>query len=93
MVLRKNKIHSHIDSMADEILGYIKEKEQFFDDRWVPAKDIRNDLELNFVSVPKNNIQYGKKGWLFAILARMLEDNSLVEFNKVNGSSFYRSVS
>ncbi|MCG9745974.1 hypothetical protein [Shewanella sp. Isolate8] len=92
MSSRKDRIHSHIDAIAHEILEYIKDKEQFDSERWVPAKEIRKDLELNFVSVPKNNTQYGKKGWLFAIVARVLEDNNLVEFNKVNGNSFYRSV-
>lgn len=47
----------------------------------VPAAHIKNSLRLNFVAVPKAGKQYGEKGWLFAILARMLEDeNLLVDF-------------
>ena len=90
---RKDRIHEHINAIADEVLGYIKEKEPFFADRWVPASEIKTDLELKFVSVPIANKQYGPKGWLFAIVARMLEDANLVEFQKVDSRSFYRSVS
>ena len=89
---RKERIHEHINAISDEVLAYIKEREDMFADRWVPASEIKNDLELAFVSVPKANKQYGPKGWLFAIVARMLEDANLVEFRKVASRSYYRST-
>jgi hypothetical protein len=46
------------------------------------ARRIKNALELNFLAVPKEGEQYGEKGWLFAILARMLEDKGFVDHKK-----------
>jgi hypothetical protein len=43
------------------------------------------------VAVPREGEQYGEKGWLFAILARMLEDEGLVEYRKDGNRAFYRS--
>lgn len=57
----------------------------------LPSTEIKHDLELNYVSVPTANKQYGPKGWLFAIAARILEDQNLVEYRKVDSRSFYRS--
>ena len=88
---RKERIHSLIEQIGNEVLSHIKEKEGFYIDRWVPASEVKDDLELNFVSVPKANKQYGPKGWLFAIVTRQLEDKDLVEFHKVGSRSFYRS--
>jgi hypothetical protein len=90
---RKTVIHSHLNAITSEMLGFIKDNEAYFSDGWVPAAEIKRSLELNFVAVPKENTQYGQKGWLFAILARMLEDNDLVEFKKEGSRSFYRSIS
>ena len=91
MSSRKDAIHSYVELIAMEVLEHIKEKEGFFQDRWVPSVEIKSDLELNFVAVPKSNEQYGPKGWLMAIAARMLEDKELVEFKKIGSRSFYRS--
>ena len=88
---RKERIHQQINALANEILEYIKEKEAFFPERWVPASEVKVELDLNFVAVPQENKQYGPKGWLFAILARMLEDKNLVDFKKIGSRSFYRS--
>ena len=89
---RKAIIHSHLKSIANEMLGFIKDNESNYPDKWVPAADIKRILDLNFVAVPKQNTQYGQKGWLFAILARLLEDDNQVEFKKDGARSFYRST-
>ena len=52
---------------------------------------IKQSLALNFVAVPKGGKQYGEKGWLFAILARILEDRGLLEHNKNGSRAFYRA--
>ena len=88
---RKTAIHSLLKIISYELQEYIKELEPSFEDRWVPAADIKNSLELNFVAVPRENIHYGEKCWLFAILARMLEDEGLVDYKKDGNRAFYRS--
>lgn len=88
---RKERIHEHIDAIADEVLGEIKTREGLHPDRWVPASDVKNALELNFVCVPQAGTQYGERGWLFGIIARLLEDRNLVEFSKAGSRSYYRS--
>lgn len=90
-MLRKDRVHQHINSIAAEVLEEIKERESASFERWVPANEIKDVLELNFVSVPRANKQYGPKGWLFAIVARKLEDDGLVEYKKVGNRAFYRS--
>jgi hypothetical protein len=87
----KTAIHSLLKVIAFELLEYIKDREPFFSDRWVPAAEIKNELELNFVAVPQMGEQYGEKGWLFAILARILEDEGTVEYRKKGSRAFYRS--
>lgn len=88
---RKTAIHSLLRVIAFELLEYIRECESSFEHRWVPAADIKNALELNFVAVPKQGEQYGEKGWFFAILARILEDQNLVEYRKEGSRAFYRT--
>jgi hypothetical protein len=88
---RKARIHQHIHGIANEILNQIKETEGLFPERWVPAIEIKEELDLNFASVPQANRQYGPKGWLFAIAARSPEDKDLVEYEKVGSRAFYRS--
>lgn len=74
-----------------EVLAHIKDKESQFPERWVPSVEINNQLGLKFVAVPKNNKPDRLKGWLLAIVARILEDKNLVEFKKTGDRSFYRS--
>ncbi|HEY8085347.1 MAG TPA: hypothetical protein VIE69_07065 [Methylophilaceae bacterium] len=90
---RKDAIHKLLNDAALELLAYIKDSESEFkgNNRWVPAAKIRNDLDLSFVAVPKSGIQYGRKGWVFATLARMLEDNSFIEHKKLGSRAYYRS--
>ena len=90
---RKERIHEMLAKLAQEVLEYIKEKESSYKDRWVPSIHIKKALDLNFVCVPKNNKQYGEKGWLLAILARILEDKGQIEHNKIGNRAFFRSLS
>lgn len=91
---RKDVIHKLLDDAAIELLAFIKDCESKFKDRdrWVPAAEIKDNLDLNFVAVPRSGKQYGPKGWVFATLARMLEDKSLVEYKKTGSRAFYRSA-
>jgi hypothetical protein len=75
-----------------EILNFILEVESRFENRWVPQKHINKSLELNFTAVPKSNRDQKATGWFFSIIARMLEDEDLIEFKKVDGVSYYRSL-
>ena len=90
---RKDTIHKLLNQAALELLAFIKESESKFKDQdhWVPAAEIKDNLDLNFVAVPRSGIQYGEKGWVFATLARMLEDKSLVEYKKMGSRAFYHS--
>lgn len=91
---QKDTIHKLLNDAALELLAFIKDSESKFkaQERWVPAAEIKDNLDLNFVAVPKTGIQYGKKGWVFATLARMLEDKALVEYKKIGSRAFYRSI-
>lgn len=90
----KENLHKLLQAAAIELQAYIRESEEQFqqDDCWVPASEIKRKLELNFVAVPKANKQYGEKGWLFATLARMLEDRGLLEYQKIGSRAYYRSI-
>lgn len=88
---RKQKIHDLLHNMADELLAYIKEQEHNYEDGWVPAVHVKRALDLNFMAVPKQNKQYGEKGWLLQVLARMLEDKGLLLHKKLGNRAFYRS--
>ncbi|TWJ18884.1 hypothetical protein [Geobacter argillaceus] len=87
----KERIHGLLKEMSMEVLNYIRSQEASAKDRWVPAAQVRSKLELNFVAVPKNNKQYGEKGWLFAIIARLLEDQNLIEYKKIDGKAYCRT--
>ena len=87
----RRKIHGHIQAAADELLEYVRASESGHPERWVPAIQIKDALELNFVAVPQGGNQYGPKGWLFAILARILEDQGRIEHKKVGSRAFFRS--
>lgn len=89
---RKDAIHSLLEIIMFELLQFIKESESSFHQGWVPATHIKDKLDLNFAAVPVENKQYGAKGWLFATLARMLEDQKLVEYKKVGSRAMYRSL-
>jgi hypothetical protein len=88
----KEIIHQKITDISQEVLAFIREEEPKFDERWVPAIHIKTTLGLSFVAVPQVNRQYGKKGWLFLIITRLLEDQNLIEYRKSGNRAFYRSV-
>jgi hypothetical protein len=88
----KERIHRHIEAAADELLQFITSSEAAYPDRWVPAAHIKTKLELNFVAVPRaNKVPRGEKGWLFATLARLLEDQGRLKYRKLGNRAFYRS--
>lgn len=88
---RKDRIRKMVRQLASEVYEFIQESEGEYPDRWVPAADIKNTLGLRYSVVPRSRIQYSEKGWLFAILARMLEDDGRLEYKKVGSRAFYRS--
>ena len=91
---RKETIHRLLNDAALELLAFIKESESNFkeQDYWVPATEVKESLDLKFVAVPRSGTQYGEKGWVFATLARMLEDKRLLEHKKIGSRAFYRSA-
>jgi hypothetical protein len=88
---RKTAVHRHLEAAAMELLEFIKERMPLERDGWVPASEIKQSLGLNFVAVPRAGKQYGERGWLFATLARMLEDRELLEYRKVGSRAYYRA--
>lgn len=88
---RKIKILNLLEETAMEIYGFIKEVETSYPERWVPAVDIKNDLDLKYSSYPLENVIDNKTGWLFATFARMLQEKGIVEFRKSGTRSFYRT--
>lgn len=89
--MRKAKIYALLDEAAMEIYSFVKEIENSYTERWVPAADIKNDLELKFSSYPIENEIDNKTGWLFATFARMLQEKDLLEFRKAGARSYYRT--
>jgi hypothetical protein len=89
---RKTRVHDFLKQIAEEILLEIKEQEPNYSERWVSAAQIKKDLELDFVAVPKANKQYGEKGWFFAIITRMLEDENKIEYKKTGSRAYYRTI-
>jgi hypothetical protein len=87
----KARIHALIQQCADEMLTFIVGTERSYPERWVPAIDVKEALKLNFVAVPSAGVQRGEKGWLFAILARILEDQGRLEYKRVGSRSYCRS--
>lgn len=87
---RKEKINQHIHAIAEEILGYIRENESPENDRWVPSTDINEKLDLKYNPSPKTAKTQGRKQWLFSVMARILEDQNKVEYEKKDGGVYYR---
>jgi hypothetical protein len=89
----KDKVQVLLRECCNEVLSYIRERESLHSDRWVPATDVNDGLAINFSAVPKNSKNpSGQRGWLFATLARMLEDAGALEHRKEGTRSFYRST-
>ena len=88
----KTAIHEQIKICCDILLEQIIEMEPLHEGRWVPAAEIKRVLDLNFVAVPKANTPHGEKGWFFATLARMLEDQGRLIYEKRGSRAYYRSI-
>lgn len=90
-MIGKQRIHELLNEAAGEILNFIKEYEGAFSGRWIPDTFIRNQLDLNISPYQKKGIASCHKGCFFAVLARVLEENDLVEYQVRNKLIFYRS--
>lgn len=87
----KANIAELFNAIAGEVCSFIKESEAGFAEGWVPAAYVKDQLELKKSSYPKSNLIDNKTGWLFATIARYLEDKQKIEFRKVGNRSFYRT--
>ncbi len=87
----KTKTHELFSGMCNEVLSFIKESETSFSEGWVPATHIKEQLDLNMSAYPQGNKIDNKTGWLFATIARFLQDKDLVDFKKVGSRSYYKS--
>ncbi|RDH80894.1 MAG: hypothetical protein DIZ78_17695 [endosymbiont of Escarpia spicata] len=88
---KKEKVHRLFGLLADEVLEFIRESESSFSEKWVPSVYIKDQLDLNMSAYPQGNKIDNKTGWLFATIARHLEDRNLLEFHKIGQRSYYRS--
>jgi hypothetical protein len=89
--MRKRRFTASCTSAATRS-SFVREREPLHPDRWVPAAEVKKGLDLNLVAVPKSSKQYGEKGWLFATLARMLEDEGRLEYRREGSRSYCRSI-
>jgi hypothetical protein len=90
-VSKRQAVAELFDAMAGEVCSFIKDSESGFSEGWVPAAYIKDQLDLKKASYPQSNKIDNKTGWLFAILARHLEDQGKVKFKKNGSRSFYKS--
>ncbi len=88
----KLKVHDYFQLMSDSVFAFIKESESGFTERdgWVPATYIKDQLELKKSSYPQGNKIDNETGWLFATIARHLQDQSRVDYKKIGSRSFYK---
>lgn len=87
---RRENINRHIDAIAEEIFEHIKENQSKFPDRWMPAIEIKEELDLKRNTYPMGNKINQKGSWLFNIMARILEEKDKVEYKKEDGRAYYR---
>lgn len=87
----KQKVDDLFNLMCDEVYLFIKSEESGFTEGWVPATHIKDQLGLKKSSYPQSNEIDNKTGWLFAIIARHLEDKNKVIFKKIGSRSFYKT--
>lgn len=89
----REKIHALLKECCDEVLAFMQERETLYADRLVPATDVNDGLDINFSAVPRHSADpNGQKGWLFATLARMLEDDGRLEHHKKGSRSYYKVI-
>lgn len=88
----KKRIRGFIDDAASELHTFILKRQCTEPEGWVAAAEIKKMLELDLPAGPKSGGQ-GQRGWLFATLARLLEDKGQLQHKKgTNGRSFYKAV-
>ena len=87
----KESIHLLFDEMCMEMASFIKEAESAHTEGWVPATLIKDQLELKKSSYPQGNVTDNETGWLFATMARHLQDKNLVSFKKEGSRSYYKT--
>ena len=87
----KRNMHLHLQECANELLAFVQSCEADYSERWVPTIHIKDALGLKFVATPQAAKQYRPNGWLFAILARILEDQGRLDHKRVGSRSFCRS--
>lgn len=88
----KIRIHELIDKISKEVYEFIKESENSFNEGWVPATYIKDELGLKLSSYPQENEIDHKTGWFFATIARYLQDKNKVKFKKTGNRSFYKTL-
>ena len=89
----KQKVHELFDEMSDEVHEFIKSSELGFSEGWVPATFIKDQLDLKKSAYPQGNDIDNKTGWLFATIARHLQDKEKLLYKKVGSRSFYKTGS
>ena len=90
--MSRENIRRLLRECCREMLAYIKQRESGHVDRWVPAAELERDLDFDFVGVLKSGVEQAQKSSLFAMFARMLQEQSLLECKSENGGAHYRST-
>lgn len=85
-----SKIRQLFDEISNVVYAFVKESQSNFVGGWVPAAYIKDQLDLKKYSYPQGNKIDNKTGWLFATIARHLQDQNRIEFKKIGSRSFYR---
>ncbi|WP_354625494.1 hypothetical protein, partial [Psychromonas sp. MME2] len=87
----KQKVHQLFDEMSDEVHEFIKSSESGFSEGWVPLLL----LKINWIKRSQHTLRAmnidNKTGWLFATIARHLQDKDKLLYKKV-GSLFIKLV-
>lgn len=89
----KQTVHLLFDEMSDEVHNFIKSSDSDFSEGWVPATFIKDQLELTKSAYPQGNDIDNKTGWLFATIARHLQDKGKLLYKKIGNRAFYKSGS
>ena len=83
-------IQACMEEMSDRVFDYIRDTQSLHAGGWVPRAAITDGLELKYVCYPKDNGNQQPQTWLTAMLCRILEDQSRVEFKRIGRRTFYR---
>lgn len=89
-MIHKDRVHFLFTQIADVVAQFILSAQSGFSEGWVPAAYIKEQLELKKSSYPQGNKIDNETGWLFATIARDLQDRGKVEFRKIGNRSYYR---